>query len=212
MAPDVQLVRPFGKHFEHRGRPAGTSTGTESAHAHPARRSGRGRAWGSPAGGGSRHQDQENAVPAKASNEGSCWGQDVAGWCWRWRCGPVACPVRAHEPDRLPGREVRLPRRRSDLCKSGGEIRPDLAVKGLDREPDATEGLGDGPGSHDDRVGEGVRAGGLGHGDVDGRVVVMGVRGEHQAGAAADREDVAGRIGRRGEHLRRARRERGGGG
>ena len=78
--------------------------------------------------------------------------------------------------------------------------------------PMPQRGLGDGPGFDDDRVGEGIERGAQGRGDVDGRVVVVGVRGEHQAGAAADREDVAARIGRRGEQLRRGRLERGGGG
>ena len=55
----------------------------------------------------------------------------------------------------------------------------------------------------DDRVRERVERGARGRGDVDGRIVVVGVRGEDLARAAADREDVAARVRRRAEELRR---------
>ena len=47
---------------------------------------------------------QRKAVPAKLSNHGCCCGYEVAGWSWRWRCGPVACAGRARRgrPPRPP--------------------------------------------------------------------------------------------------------------
>src|SRR5581483_1863354 len=46
--------------------------------------------------------DQLKAVPAKDSNQGSSWGYPVAGWSWRWRCGPVASPVEPTRPTLWP--------------------------------------------------------------------------------------------------------------
>ena len=141
---------------------------------------------------------QLNARPAKESNHASCCGHAVAGWSWRWRCGPVACPVVPDEPDRLARAELD-----SDLdgrlAIRHVAVRPALAVRAAEGEADPAPCVDAVPGVDDRAVLERVIGRALGRGDVDRRVVVVGVRGRDGLRAAADREDVAALVLRRDE-------------
>src|SRR5581483_9704674 len=113
---------------------------------------------------------------------------------------------RADEPDLLARREARADH---DIRVQDGEVtvRPALAVPRLEGEADAAARVGRRPGPQDDRVVDRVDRGAGRGGDVDRRVVVMGVRGGDDAGAAADRKHPAGVVRRAGEEVRHGGRE-----
>ena len=89
-------------------------------------------------------------------------------------------------------------------------VRPRLAVARVHRQADAARRVGHRPRPDDDRVFQRVDRRAERGRDVDRRIVVMGVRGADDAGAAADGEHVAGRVLRAGEERRRRGCERGG--
>ena len=146
--------------------------------------------------------DQVKAVPAKDWNQASCCGQAVARLELEMevRAGGVA--GRADEADRLAGRELGAG---DDVRVEHREmaVRPHLAVEGPERQADAAARVGRAPGAHDDRVRERVERRAHRRRDVDGGIVVVGVRGGDEAGAAADREDVARAVRRRAERAAR---------
>ena len=145
-----------------------------------------------------------NALPAKAANHGSSCGYAVAGWSWRWRCGPVAWPGHPDEPDRLARakRDAVAARRAPGTTCGSTSSRGRRAPRMV--KPMPQRAVGPVPGVDDDAVRERVhrarlRAPRCRRPDSRGGCAPT----ETTDGPAADREDVVALVRRRGEEARR---------